>query len=163
MENDKTTWFSTRDALYSDRIYSVLEDNSGRLWFSSNKGIFCVEKQQLNRIAATGQREPLNCRVFNHLDGMRQAECNGRRQPVAWKAPDGRFWYVTVIGAVSIHPDSFTPIRCRRRFMWNDLSQMVIRDDLFCPEKMKCNYLLTTAIWKLNTQHSAFQCRSECL
>ena len=103
--------FSARDGLSFDRIYSVLEDRQGGMWFHGNRGIFRVEKQALLELAA-GKRDTLESRWFSALDGMRETECNGRRQPTAWQSRDGRLWFASIAGVVSVDPGNM-PLNLR--------------------------------------------------
>jgi signal transduction histidine kinase/DNA-binding response OmpR family regulator len=96
--------FSGKNGLFSDRIFSILEDDSLNLWCSANKGVFSVSKHQLDDFAAH-KIERLTCKIYNHLDGMREAECNGRRQPVACKDRDGKLWFASIAGAVCVDPN----------------------------------------------------------
>ncbi|MBN1352473.1 response regulator [candidate division KSB1 bacterium] len=98
------TNFSVHDGLFCDRLFSILEDDSAKLWFSTNKGVFCVKKQQLDDYARH-KSDSLTCTVYNHLDGMREAECNGRKQPCAWRSRDGKLWFASIAGIVTIDPN----------------------------------------------------------
>lgn len=104
-KNGQFVNINSSHGLYFDRLFSILEDDQGNLWFSGNRGIFRTGKQQLNDYAE-GKADTIICQSYNHLDGMRQAECNGRRQPVAWKSRDGRLWFVSTAGVVSVDPNN---------------------------------------------------------
>ncbi len=95
----------TKHGLSFNRLFTVLEDDSANLWCSGNQGIFKVSKQQLNDVA-DGKSDRIVCESFNYLDGMRETECNGRWQPSAWKSRDGRLWFVSMAGVVSIDPNN---------------------------------------------------------
>ncbi len=96
---------NSKHRLAFDRLFSILEDNNHNLWFSGNRGIFRTNKQQLNMVA-DGKAATVHCESYNHLDGMRETECNGRRQPVAWKSRDGRLWFVSTAGVVCVDPNN---------------------------------------------------------
>jgi len=96
---------NSKHRLAFDRLFSILEDDHHNLWFSGNRGIFRTSKQQLN-IVADGKADIVHCESYNHLDGMRETECNGRRQPVAWKSRDGRLWFVSTAGVVCVDPNN---------------------------------------------------------
>jgi signal transduction histidine kinase/DNA-binding response OmpR family regulator len=99
------TNINSSHGLSFDRLFSILEDDQHNLWFSGNRGIFRTSKQQLND-CADDKVDTITCQSFNHLDGMRETECNGRRQPVAWKSRDGRLWFVSTAGVVSVDPNN---------------------------------------------------------
>lgn len=104
-KNGKFANINSGHDLYFDRLFSILEDDQHNLWFSGNRGIFQANKQQLNNVA-DGAAVAVNCQSYNYLDGMRQTECNGRRQRVAWKSRDGRLWFVSTAGVVSVDPNN---------------------------------------------------------
>ncbi len=94
---------STRQGLAHDVIYAILEDNLNYLWFSCNQGIFRVGREDLNALVR-GKRPRVSSTFFDTSDGMRSRECNGGTQPSAWKGADGRLWFATIEGAVSVDP-----------------------------------------------------------
>lgn len=104
-ENGNFFNFSARDGLCFDRLYSILEDNLRYFWFHGNRGIFRVSKQELLDFAA-GKADSLHSQAFSYLDGMRETECNGRRQPTAWKSRDGRLWFASIAGVVCVDPNN---------------------------------------------------------
>lgn len=104
--NGTYTNYSVRDGLFCDRLFSILEDDSAKLWFSTNKGVFSVRKQQFEDYA-NQKISQITCQVYNQLDGMREAECNGRRQPSAWKARDGKLYFTSIAGVVCIDPNHY--------------------------------------------------------
>lgn len=104
-KDGKFARFTSRNGLCFDLLFSILEDDQHYLWFSGNRGIFRVRKQQLNDFAE-GKADTIICQAYNHYDGMREAECNGRRQPLAWKSRDGRLWFVGIAGVLCVDPDN---------------------------------------------------------
>lgn len=104
-KNGKFVNIYSRHGLYFDRLFSILEDDQHNLWFSGNRGIFRVNKQQLNDFADR-KADTIISQAYNALDGMRETECNGRRQPVAWKSRDGRLWFVSTAGVVCVDPNN---------------------------------------------------------
>jgi ligand-binding sensor domain-containing protein len=50
--DDRLTTFTTREGLPDNTISQILEDDAGRLWLGSNRGIACVSKRQLDDLAA---------------------------------------------------------------------------------------------------------------
>jgi hypothetical protein len=103
-KNGKFVNIDSRHGLSFDRLFSILEDDQYNLWFSGNRGIFRVNKQRLNDFADE-KADAIICQAYNDLDGMRETECNGRRQPVAWKSRDGRLWFVSTAGVVCVDPN----------------------------------------------------------
>ena len=98
------TSFTKAHGLYDETINEIIEDDFGRLWLSSDRGIMRVDKRELNAIAA-GATNRVNCVVYTESDGMLSHESNGQRsQPAACKARDGRLWFATTRGVAIIDP-----------------------------------------------------------
>ena len=93
----------TRDGLFDEVIHQILEDGSGRLWMSTNRGIFWVERRQLNDFAA-GRLTRLRSTAYTERDGLRNREANGGSQPAAMKSRDGRLWFATQDGVAVVDP-----------------------------------------------------------
>jgi ligand-binding sensor domain-containing protein/signal transduction histidine kinase len=85
-------------------IYGILEDASGRLWLSSQTGIFRVSLAQLDAYAA-GSSHSIAVAAYGTADGMNIRECSGSGHPSAWKLADGSLWFATLDGVSVIDPD----------------------------------------------------------
>ena len=104
MKNDTTVNFRQEQGLYDNLVSHILEDDAGWLWMGCNRGIFSVNKAQLDRIA-DGEKEEIISTLFTTADGMVNRETNGGFQPSAYKSPDGRLWFPTVNGVASVRPE----------------------------------------------------------
>ena len=93
-----------RDGLYDDGLHKILEDNSGRFWFSTNRGVFWVEKEHLNEFAS-GARNRIFSTAYTERDGMLNREANGGFQNSGLRTKDGRLWFTTQSGVLIIKPD----------------------------------------------------------
>jgi signal transduction histidine kinase/ligand-binding sensor domain-containing protein/CheY-like chemotaxis protein/HPt (histidine-containing phosphotransfer) domain-containing protein len=96
--------FTTRDGLFDDRVFSLLEDDHGNFWMSSNHGVSRVRKADLDAYAE-GKIRLIPAVSYGVTDGMKSAECNGASNPPAWRSRDGRFWFPTLRGVAAVHPD----------------------------------------------------------
>lgn len=96
------TRFTTAQGLPMDVITQILEDRQGRLWLGTHQGICCVEKSALDA-CADGKANMVD--VVRHLSGLPTLECSDGYQPACWRARDGRLWFSTVKGVVSVNPD----------------------------------------------------------
>jgi diguanylate cyclase (GGDEF)-like protein len=103
--NGKFTTFSTKQGLYDDNVFQILEDANGNFWMSCNKGVFRVNKKQLEAYA-DGKIRSLSCLSYGKLDGMVSEECNGTVQPAGWKTRDGKLWFPTMKGVAVLDPNS---------------------------------------------------------
>jgi signal transduction histidine kinase/streptogramin lyase len=99
----KTFHFSEPSFRLPKLVGSILEDNTGNLWLSSNRGIYRVAKTELNDLA-DGKGAALNTIHYGQRDGLATSECMSGVQPVAWKGNDGRLWYATAAGVAVIDP-----------------------------------------------------------
>lgn len=97
--------FSARQGLNADVIGQILEDSQGRLWLGTHRGIFCVAKAALNA-CADGKAPSVDCVTYGRLDGLPTLEFSDGYQPGCWRGQDGRLWFATVKGVVSVKPDA---------------------------------------------------------
>ena len=95
---------TTKDGLYDDLVWRLLDDGRGNFWMSSNRGIARVSRQQLEERAA-GLRPTVDYVLYGEGDGMPSRECDGSMDPAGWRAHDGRLWFPTVKGVVVIDPN----------------------------------------------------------
>jgi diguanylate cyclase (GGDEF)-like protein len=104
MRGDRFTAYTTAQGLYDDAIFSILEDAQERLWMSCNKGIFRVDKRELDELdrGAVPRLAPV---AYGVEDGMKNRECNGANQPPAWRDARGRLWFPTIEGVAVIDPE----------------------------------------------------------
>jgi signal transduction histidine kinase/ligand-binding sensor domain-containing protein/CheY-like chemotaxis protein len=99
----KFTAYTRESGLTDDVIFEILDDSLGRLWMSSNKGIFCVRKEELAAFSAH-RINSISSRLYGPAEGMRSRECNGGFQPAGLRTADGRLWFPTMKGLVSVAP-----------------------------------------------------------
>ncbi len=97
--------FTREIGLHDNLIFQILEDDSGYLWLTCNRGIFRVRKAELNSLA-DGALQRVNCAVFGKPDGLPGTECNGSFQPAGWKSRDGRLWFPTTKGVAVVDPQN---------------------------------------------------------
>ncbi|MCI0487136.1 MAG: histidine kinase [Blastocatellia bacterium] len=102
-KDGRFTRYTTDDGLFSNGVFQILEDDAGNFWMSSNQGIYRVSHRQLNDFAE-GKLTRLTSISYGVRDGMRNSECNGGRQPAGFRARDGRLWFPTLNGVVSVDP-----------------------------------------------------------
>ena len=103
LRGDKFVSFA--NALSADVIYRILEDKQQNLWCSSNKGIFRVNKNELDKVAS-GANTSVNPVFYGPADGTLTRECSGGGHPAGWKTSDGRIWFATIKGLAVIDPEN---------------------------------------------------------
>ncbi|MEW6363516.1 MAG: two-component regulator propeller domain-containing protein [Acidobacteriota bacterium] len=95
--------YTTAAGLIDSAIFAVVEDASENLWLSSNRGLSCISKRQLNEFAE-GKLERVVPLTFGTDDGMRSREGTGGYQSTGCRTRDGRLWFATTIGIVLVDP-----------------------------------------------------------
>ena len=107
-ENDQWTTYTTAEGLAGNSIGYLLDDAQGSLWIGSRTGLMRARKQDLNDFArrprSPGVPRQLPIRIFGKPDGMPTRECTEGSQPAACRTEDGRLWFPTVKGLVSVNP-----------------------------------------------------------
>ena len=105
LKNGQFTDISTPQGLYDDYISQIIPDNSGFLWFGSNRGIFKVRQQELNDVAE-GHAAYLQSIHYGPGEGLPNLQANFGNSPGALRSQDGRLWIPMRSGMVVINPDS---------------------------------------------------------
>ena len=106
-KDGRFTRYTTKDGLFDNGVFQILEDDCGWLWMSCNRGIYRVRKQELNDFA-DGKIKTITSIAYGKSDGMDNVECNGGRWPAGVKARDGKLWFPTMGGVVVIDPATIT-------------------------------------------------------
>ena len=102
-KDNQWTRITTREGLTDNSVTYLLEDGEGFLWIGSNAGLMRVPRAEVNELAA-GKRQTVSCRAYSTPDGLPTSECTSDSQPAAWRARDGRLWFATTKGLVSVVP-----------------------------------------------------------
>jgi len=100
------------EGLYSNGVWSMVEDGGGGVWMSSDEGVFRVDLQQLHAVADAVERgepprTPLTPLVFTEAEGMPNRESN-RGFSGGWRLRDGRLVFNNVAGLVVVDPSRVT-------------------------------------------------------
>jgi signal transduction histidine kinase/streptogramin lyase len=101
-KHGKFARLAAKQGLPMNAISQLLEDNQGRLWLGTHQGICCVAKAALDA-CANGKKDAVD--VVTYLDSSPALECSDEYQPDCWRARDGRLWFATVNGVVSVDPE----------------------------------------------------------
>ncbi len=95
--------FRAQDGLFDEGIHMIIEDDFGRLWMSTNRGIFWVSRDELLAFA-DGEVDSIRSTAYSERHGMRNREANGGFQQAGMKTADGRLWFPTQDGVVIVDP-----------------------------------------------------------
>ena len=103
LRNDRLQAFTAADGMFDDNAYRILNDGSGQLWMSCNRGIYRVDKKDLTAFSS-GEIDVIPSTGFTRAHGMPSDECNGGAQPAGWRSKDGLLWFPTIAGVVAVDP-----------------------------------------------------------
>jgi ligand-binding sensor domain-containing protein/two-component sensor histidine kinase len=103
-QNGKLTTIRRIHGLSDDMVGDILEDSKNTFWISTPKGIFKVNKNDLNDFA-TGKLSSVQSIAFGKSDGMKSIEFSSGNQPAATKSRNGKLWFPSARGAVMIDPE----------------------------------------------------------
>jgi len=99
----KVDLITEQDGLADNVILSLLEDDSGNFWFSSNKGLSRVSKKELLDFIS-GKIPMVNTTVFTREDGLITEEFNGNSNSSSVKLHDGTLLFPSMNGLVAVNP-----------------------------------------------------------
>jgi PAS domain S-box-containing protein len=89
--------------LPGDAVSSLVQDDSGRLWFGCNRHVVRADPVALWRAARTAGSQ-LEIQVFDQSDGLRDLDFPVATQPCVAKDARGRLWFALVRGAAMVDP-----------------------------------------------------------
>lgn len=101
--NPRITAIREEHGLYDNAVHEALEDGQGRLWLSSNRGIFWILRSELEAFAR-GERARVASVAYTERHGLKNREANGGSQPNALCDSRGQLWFVTVDGVAIVDP-----------------------------------------------------------
>jgi ligand-binding sensor domain-containing protein/signal transduction histidine kinase len=104
MKDGQLTAYTTRNGLLDDVVYRILEDGRKNLWLSCRKGIFHIDKKELDEFAQ-GRIPSITPVAYGTADGMITRECSGGGDPAGWRGSDGKLWFPTIKGVAMIDPE----------------------------------------------------------
>ena len=94
-----------QQGLPSNVICHIEEDGQGFFWMSSHSGLIRASKAELDR-CAEGQGQAIHWLTYGLSDGLPTLKCSGGLQPAGCRTPDGRLWFPTSKGLVSVDPQN---------------------------------------------------------
>jgi signal transduction histidine kinase/CheY-like chemotaxis protein/ligand-binding sensor domain-containing protein len=104
-KDGKFTSITMLQGLFDDTIWSILEDDLGNFWMSSNRGIFRVKKSELIEVA-DGRLSGISSHSYGVADGMESSECNGGSQYSGLKTRDGKLLFACLKSVVVVDPNN---------------------------------------------------------
>jgi signal transduction histidine kinase/sugar lactone lactonase YvrE len=100
---DELVTITEENGLYDNTIHKIIPDDQGRVWMSSNRGLFWVYRFELEQFEK-GAVTSITSTGYTEKDGLKNREANGGIQPAGIKAADGTIWFPTQDGVVMVDP-----------------------------------------------------------
>lgn len=102
--DEKFVNYTIENGLFNNGVFQILEDDKNNFWISCNKGIYRVERQELEDFAE-GRIAKISSIGYGKQDGMLNTEANGGRQPAGIKTTNGKLWFPTQDGVAIVDPN----------------------------------------------------------
>ena len=104
IRDGRVTRYSKRDGLFDGYPSSALTDYEGNLWIATSDGLYVASRKDLDDFA-DGRISHVNSKVYGDADGMNNSEVSlTQSQPGAWRDAEGKLWFTTAKGIISIDP-----------------------------------------------------------
>lgn len=88
-------------------VHCMLEDDKGRIWITTNRGLFLCSAKSLNAFVA-GKSEMVYYHYFDKNAGFNTNEFNGGCNPSGIRLRNGDFAFPTMMGICIFNPDDIT-------------------------------------------------------
>ena len=89
-------------------ISYLIDDHQGYLWMGSSVGLMRAKLADLEAFAA-GKADSVPVRAFGQPDGLPTRVCSQGSQPAACRTGEGKLWFPTISGLVSVDPKQLKP------------------------------------------------------
>ena len=102
LKGDKVHHINHNYGLYANTVFASVIDDFGRLWFTSNNGVFSIDSTELDKFIKNNEKPKI--RSYSIEDGLSSIECAGGSQFNLIKDKKGQIWFPTVNGVSVIDP-----------------------------------------------------------
>ncbi len=99
----KSRLYGTAEGLPHTELFQVLSDDLGHIFMGTSHGLLRVAKAALEQLDK-GHRRQVDVVTFAVEDDRREVRINRTRQPGAWKDREGRLWFASGRGVISVDP-----------------------------------------------------------
>jgi signal transduction histidine kinase len=109
-------------------IHSILEDQTHRMWLSTEQGVLQIPRAALT--SGLDQPGPVPAMLFDHHDGLPSRETSGGAQPAAWLTREGVFYVPTSRGLARLDSQASAPkgLPLRPQILRVESDQTVLTD-----------------------------------
>ncbi len=112
--------------LSSIDVFCIAEDDAANFWFTTNKGIYCIKKQELNDCLES-TKSYVTFKYFDRKDGLKTNEFNSGFQPNFLKEDESHFWFPSIKGASILNT---------KRIIQNDYTPKVLIESVIADDKV---------------------------
>lgn len=109
LHNNKVVPFPTDPEGFLKYVHAFMPDKSGRLWITTNHGLFMFSTKDLYNYAHS-QKQPPAYSYFDNTAGFFTNEFNGGCSPAGIVLGNGKFSLPSLNGLVQFFPDSIRPV-----------------------------------------------------
>ena len=95
--------FGVAQGMAFEQLSEMVTDDRGFLWMGTSRGLVRLDKRALDEVAR-GTRQRVDPIWLDTSDERRDVTATRARQPGAWKSRDGRLWFASDQGLVTIDP-----------------------------------------------------------
>lgn len=106
-------------------VFCIAEDDANSFWFTTNRGIYSIKKQELND-GIEGRKSYVTFKYFDRKDGLKTNEFNSGFQPNFLKEDDSHFWFPSIKGASILNTKRIVP---------NDYSPKILIESVIVDDK----------------------------
>ena len=100
----RVTRYTSKDGLFDGYPSAILSDGAGKLWITTENGLWVAEMKDLDAFA-DGRIASVRGTRYDTHDGMKTAEgSRSLAQPAGGRTSDGRLWFDTQKGLVVVDP-----------------------------------------------------------
>src|SRR5208283_4773213 len=109
LRNGHLTTLTSKDGLPCDTVRATIDDGTGSYWLYTACGLVRVARSDLDARSDSGTQGSLSRRAIRTLlldasDGVVNTIGEGSFSPDIAKSPDGRLWFATPDGAMTVDP-----------------------------------------------------------
>jgi signal transduction histidine kinase/ligand-binding sensor domain-containing protein len=109
LRDERFVTLKRRNGLPGGVVYAILEDDEERLWLSCNQGVYRLDKAEVDAFDR-GEIAKVRPTLYGTAAGMRSRECSGGLAPAGVNV-NGRLWFSTIQGLVTVDPADLGPSR----------------------------------------------------
>lgn len=104
LKDGEISYINMEDGLPDHIVHWISQDENGWLWMSSNRGVFKINKAELNAYL-NGESDVFTLLHYGRAEGMRNPEGNGAVQEAGLRTQSGDFWFATQEGVAIFNLD----------------------------------------------------------